>query len=30
MEAVARSGAPMADMLKALANHPTFKQRSFQ
>jgi hypothetical protein len=30
MEAVARSGAPMADMLKTLANHPTFKQRSFQ
>ncbi|MFP2923729.1 DUF1592 domain-containing protein [Pyxidicoccus sp. 3LG] len=30
MEAVARSGAPMADMLKALATHPTFKQRSFQ
>ncbi|MCY1016091.1 DUF1592 domain-containing protein [Pyxidicoccus sp. MSG2] len=30
METVARSGAPMADMLKAVATHPTFKQRSFQ
>ncbi|QSQ28309.1 DUF1592 domain-containing protein [Pyxidicoccus parkwayensis] len=30
MEAAARSGAPMAEMLKTLAQHPTFKQRSFQ
>ncbi|WP_223645759.1 DUF1592 domain-containing protein [Corallococcus sp. EGB] len=30
MEAVARSGAPMADLLKTVANHPAFKQRSFQ
>ncbi|MBJ6766007.1 DUF1592 domain-containing protein [Myxococcaceae bacterium JPH2] len=30
METVARSGAPMSDLLKTVANHPTFKQRSFQ
>ncbi|WXH33737.1 hypothetical protein WA016_07747 [Myxococcus stipitatus] len=30
METVARSGAPMADLLKTVARHPTFKQRSFQ
>ncbi|MBU8900297.1 DUF1592 domain-containing protein [Corallococcus sp. M34] len=30
MESVARSGAPMADLLKTVANHPSFKQRSFQ
>ncbi|MCE9674013.1 DUF1592 domain-containing protein [Myxococcus stipitatus] len=30
LEAVARSGAPMADLLKTVAQHPTFKQRSFQ
>ncbi|NTX07276.1 DUF1588 domain-containing protein [Myxococcus sp. CA040A] len=30
METVARSGAPMADLLKTVVQHPTFKQRSFQ
>ncbi|WP_426732878.1 DUF1592 domain-containing protein [Myxococcus faecalis] len=30
LESVARSGAPMADLLKTIARHPTFKQRSFQ
>ncbi|MCP3097791.1 DUF1592 domain-containing protein [Myxococcus sp. K15C18031901] len=29
MEAVARSGAPLADLLKTVARHPTFNQRTF-
>ncbi|QSQ15699.1 DUF1592 domain-containing protein [Myxococcus landrumensis] len=30
LETVARSSAPMADLLKTVARHPTFKKRSFQ